>query len=177
MKFFGVLFLLQVIYFQNGFAQAHADFDYQKFIIKTEKEGVVYYDVQQEGIDARFAEIPKPISYTDFNNKKHKLHPWYSKHVVYLTEQKNLDLKALYLTLAFTDMAWEQYGDLLGQTQPALYEQGMLEGHSTIAVLAKTTCQNQCSKIGKNGSTRATMPLRYSLRRASGISSMKLHSE
>jgi len=130
----------------------HLDkFDYQKFIKKETNKEQTIYDVDQAGVDLLFGKkAAKKVSYTDFNGKKHQLYPWYGKHIVYLTKEKPANLKALYLMVAFTDMGWEQFGQLTNK-MPKASKKYLLNGRSTFAILPKASCGSGCGQVGSNG--------------------------
>ncbi len=112
-----LIFSLFILGYQlNGWTQNNTPdkFNYDKFITKTIVNGKTIYDVQSAALDLLFDQTPQMASYTDFNNKTHELYPWYGQHVVYLTAQKDLDRKTMYLLIAFSDKVLKQYKDIVG---------------------------------------------------------------
>ena len=122
----------------------HPDkFNYDQFV-SLDIESLLY-EVKEEGIDMLFAEESDTLSYTAFNDKQLKLYPWYGKNIVFLTEKKNQNKKAMYLMINFMDKYVEELLMASGENRPAVAPDNYINGRFTFAVVKKFECKSICS--------------------------------
>ncbi len=134
----------------NGFPEvpvvARSQHDFGRYLKLVDGRATV----DERGVLELLSADRGPVQYTQFNGTRVTLYPWYGNHVVYLTPNRNLDKKAMYVLLAYSDRAWEAFSDLTGGT-PGAYGRTTLSGRAIIAVVPQSSCGMGCGQIGSNG--------------------------